>query len=107
MKSSNARLIGVYVVIIIIVSLFMFSCDSPSKRLKREREYQKTTLLGVTLVVGVDKYVGETFNKKFFKTNSGDTVGVYNYNVKEIRKINVTRFSGETEKIIVAYEIKY
>ena len=34
------RLLGVYLVTIVIVSLFMFSCDSPSKRLNRERRAQ-------------------------------------------------------------------
>jgi uncharacterized protein (UPF0333 family) len=115
MKSSNVRLFGVYAMIIIIVSMFMFSCESPSKRNARAiaanaaaaEAKASSNVLGVTVVVGTDKLIGASSNKKFFVTAAGDTVGVWNKNVKEIRKITLDRHTGDTRRNVIAYEIIY
>jgi hypothetical protein len=114
MKSSNVRLFGVYAMIIIIVSMFMFSCESPSKRNARAiaanaaaEAKASSNVLGVTVVVGTDKLIGASSNKKFFVTAAGDTVGVWNKNVKEIRKITLDRNTGDTRRNVIAYEIIY
>jgi len=111
MKQSNVRLLGTYLVIIIIVSLFIFSCDSPSKRLQRERRER----IARHAAVDISEAINTPDSAQFFIKKSwaiGRDVGGSNllfmkddvlYSVP-LRKCNIVENINDT--IMIGWNIK-
>ena len=114
MKQSNIRLLGTYLVVIIIVSLFIFSCDSPSKRLHRERR-ERIAKKAQYAAVNISEAINTPDSAQFFIKKSwaiGRDVGGSNllfmkddvlYSVP-LRKCNIVENINDT--IMIGWNIK-